>query len=54
MAISVINEFSEEIDIEDTMSVLVRYPKGIQLTYGLTAATSFEGWQVAFNEAKAD
>ena len=33
--------FSEKIDIEDTMSVLVRYPKGIQLTYGLTAVTSF-------------
>jgi predicted dehydrogenase len=41
--------FSKDIDIEDTLSVLVRYPKQIQLTYGLTAATSFEGWQVAFN-----
>lgn len=41
--------FSEDIDIEDTMSALVRYPDNIQLTYALTAATSFEGWQVAFN-----
>ena len=44
--------FSDEIDIEDTLSVLVRYPNDIQLTYGLTAATSFEGWQVAFNGSK--
>lgn len=44
--------FSEEIDIEDTMSVLVRYPKGVQLTYALTAATSVEGWQIAFNGSK--
>jgi len=44
--------FSEKINIEDTMSVLVRYPKGIQLLYGLTAATSFEGWQVAINGSK--
>jgi predicted dehydrogenase len=44
--------YSEKIDIEDTMSAVVRYPKGIQLTYGLTAATSFEGWQVAFNGSK--
>lgn len=44
--------FSENIDIEDTMSVIARYPRDIQLTYALTAATSFEGWQVAFNGAK--
>ncbi len=44
--------FSKRIDIEDTMSVIVRYNRGIQLTYGLTAATSFEGWQVAFNGSK--
>ncbi|NMP24678.1 Gfo/Idh/MocA family oxidoreductase [Sulfobacillus sp. DSM 109850] len=44
--------FSPDIDIEDTMSVIVRYPGHVQLTYGLTAATSFEGWQVAFNGSK--
>lgn len=41
--------FAETTDIEDTMSVLIRYPKQIQVTYALTAATPFEGWQVAFN-----
>jgi len=41
--------YSEKSDIEDTLSVLVRYPDNVQLTYGLTAATAFEGWQVAFN-----
>jgi predicted dehydrogenase len=41
--------FSEDSDIEDTWSVLVRYVNGVQLTYALTAATSFEGWSVAFN-----
>lgn len=44
--------FSEDIDIEDTLSAIVRYPDNVQLTYGLTAATSFEGWQVAFNGSK--
>lgn len=41
--------FSPTIDIEDTMSALIRYPNGVQVTYALTAATPFEGWQVAFN-----
>lgn len=41
--------FSERIDIEDTMSALIRYPQQLQVTYALTAATPFEGWQVAFN-----
>jgi predicted dehydrogenase len=44
--------FSPEIDIEDTMSVLIRYPRAVQVTYALTAATPFEGWQVAFNGSK--
>ncbi|GMA63279.1 Gfo/Idh/MocA family oxidoreductase [Alicyclobacillus fastidiosus] len=44
--------FSDDTDIEDTMSVLARYPNDIQLTYALTAATPFEGWQVAFNGSK--
>lgn len=44
--------FADRIDIEDTLSLLVRYNQGVQLTYGLTAATSFEGWQVAFNGSK--
>lgn len=44
--------FSDDIDIEDTMSALIRYPNNVQVTYALTAATSFEGWQVAFNGSK--
>lgn len=44
--------FSPDIDIEDTMSALIRYPEGIQVTYALTAATPFEGWQVAFNGSR--
>ena len=44
--------FGSRIDIEDTLSAMVRYQNGVQLTYGLTAATSFEGWQVAFNGSK--
>lgn len=44
--------FSEDTDIEDTMSLIVRYQRGVQMTYSLTAATSFEGWQVAFNGSK--
>lgn len=44
--------FSDDTDIEDTVSVLARYPNHIQLTYALTAATPFEGWQVAFNGSK--
>lgn len=44
--------FSDRIDIEDTMSALIRYPRNVQVTYALTAATPFEGWQVAFNGSK--
>ena len=44
--------FSDRIDIEDTLAAVVRYDKGAILNYGLTAATSFEGWQVAFNGSK--
>ncbi|MCY0880119.1 MAG: Gfo/Idh/MocA family oxidoreductase [Firmicutes bacterium] len=44
--------FSEDIDIEDTMSALIRYPNGIHVTYALTAATPFEGWWVAFNGSR--
>lgn len=34
------------------MGALIRYPNGVQATYMLTAATPFEGWQVAFNGSK--
>ncbi|MFN8446309.1 MAG: Gfo/Idh/MocA family oxidoreductase [Caldilineaceae bacterium] len=36
--------FSEEIDIEDTMNVLVRYTNGAQMSYSLTAYSPYEGW----------
>lgn len=38
-----------EIDIEDTMNLLVRYDTGATLTYSLNAFCSWEGHQVAFN-----
>lgn len=44
--------FSEDTDIEDTMSLIVQYDRGVQMTYSLTAATAFEGWRVAFNGSK--
>lgn len=44
--------FSPEIDIEDTMHVLARYTKGIQVSYTLTSYTPFEGWQMVVNGSK--
>ncbi len=41
--------FSDDTDIQDTMSVLVRYENRVQLNYSLIAAAPFEGWKVAFN-----
>lgn len=38
--------FSEEIDIEDTMSVTVRYSKGALLTYSLVVYSPYEGWNM--------
>lgn len=38
--------FSEEIDIEDTMNVLVRYTNGAQMSYSLTAYAPYEGWNI--------
>ncbi len=40
--------FSEEIDIEDTMNVLVRYTNGAQMSYSLTAYAPYEGWNMVF------
>lgn len=39
--------FSEEIDIEDTMSVSARYANGPLLTYSLIAYSPYEGWRAA-------
>jgi predicted dehydrogenase len=37
--------FDEEIDIEDTMTVAVRYEGGAQLSYSLVAYSPYEGWR---------
>lgn len=39
--------FDEEIDIEDTMSVAVRYTNKTLLTYSLTTYEPYEGWKVS-------
>lgn len=41
--------FSEEIDIEDTVSVNVIYKKGAVMSYSLTAHSPYEGFKIAFN-----
>ena len=41
--------FADEIDIEDTMSVTVRYRGGAQLAYSLIAHAAYEGWRAAIN-----
>lgn len=41
--------FDPEIDIPDTMNVLVRYASGPMLTYSLVAHAAFEGFRAAFN-----
>ena len=40
--------FSDEINIEDNMSVSVRYKDGALLTYSLVAYSPYEGWKIAF------
>jgi predicted dehydrogenase len=41
-----------EINIEDTMTVNVRYDNGVQLNYGLQAYDAWEGYHIAFNGTK--
>lgn len=41
--------FSDEIDIEDSMSVTVKYSKGTLLAYSLIAYSPYEGWKVSIN-----
>ncbi|CAG9942980.1 unnamed protein product [Clonostachys rosea f. rosea IK726] len=41
--------FGDGINIEDTMSVLVRYRSGATLTYSLTAYAPWEGFRVSIN-----
>ena len=44
--------FSDEIDIEDTMSVCVTYKKGAFLNYSLNAFLPYEGWRMSLNGKK--
>jgi predicted dehydrogenase len=44
--------FRPDIDIEDTMNVLVRYDNGVTLSYSLNAFNSWEGYTIAFNGTK--
>lgn len=41
--------FSDEIDIEDTMHVLVRYKNNVRMSYSLIAHSPYEGWRLALN-----
>jgi predicted dehydrogenase len=42
------NVFRDDVTIEDTMSVLVRYRGGMQLAYTLVAYSPYEGFRVSF------
>jgi predicted dehydrogenase len=44
--------FRPDIDIEDTMNVIVRYRTGATLSYSLNACNAWEGYQIAFNGTK--
>ena len=44
--------FRPEIDIEDTMNVIVGYDNGVTLSYSLNAFNAWEGYMVAFNGTK--
>lgn len=44
--------FGDNISIEDTMCVMVRYEKGTMMSYSLNAYTPHEGFRVMFNGTK--
>ncbi len=44
--------FSDEIDIEDTMNVVVSYDTGAKMAYSLNAFSPWEGFLVCFNGTK--
>lgn len=46
------NVFSDDISIEDTMGVTVKYQNGAILTYSLNAYMPWEGFNVAINGSK--
>lgn len=41
--------FSPEIDIEDSMNVVVDYANGVKMTYSLNSFLPIEGYKVSFN-----
>jgi predicted dehydrogenase len=44
--------FRPEIDIEDTMNVIVKYANNATMAYSLNAFNSWEGYTIAFNGTK--
>lgn len=44
--------FSDDISIEDTMGVVVRYQSGAMMTYSLNAYMPWEGYNIVFNGSK--
>jgi len=44
--------FSDDISIEDTMAVMVRYQNNVMLTYSLNAYMPWEGYNIVFNGSK--
>lgn len=44
--------FSKDIDIEDSMNVLINYKKGTKLCYSLNAFSPWEGYLISFNGTK--
>ncbi len=44
--------FSDQIDIEDNMSVFAEYRNGVRLNYSLTAFSPWEGYIINFNGTK--
>lgn len=44
--------FSDDISIEDTMGVMVRYASGAIMTYSLNAYLPWEGYNIVFNGSK--
>jgi len=44
--------YAKDIDIYDTMSVMVEYDNGTVMTYSLNATCMYEGWRISFNGSK--
>lgn len=44
--------FRPDIDIEDTMNVIVKYDNGVTMSYSLNAFNAWEGYAICFNGTK--